>query len=87
MGGGVDFKVDLGRLQSMQTASFNRFYSTNDLSSVHSVGNQVNYTYVSNINSSIHYYFDIYNSGSNLCMQSCGSIVTFVGHHGRTLNL
>ena len=65
-GEGGEFNVDLGRLQSMQTASFNRFYSTNDLSSVHSVGNQVKYTYVSNINSSIHYYIDIYNSATNV---------------------
>ena len=63
-GGGEDFNVDSGILQSMQIASFNRFYSTN----VRSVGNQVNYGYVSNINSSIHYYIiyyiDIFNSAS-----------------------
>ena len=51
----------------MQTASFNRMYTTNDPSSVHSVGNQVNYTYVSNINSSVHFTIDHFVVSNDLC--------------------
>ena len=52
----------------MQTASFNILCLSNDLSSVHSFGNQVNYTYVSDINSSVHSIIDHFDHISNdLC--------------------
>ena len=60
-------ETSMSRLQSMYTASFNRFCSTNDLSSVHSVGNQVNYTYVSDINSSVHSTIDHFVISNDLC--------------------
>ena len=44
------FNVDLSRLQSTQTSLFKQFCNDESLISVHTIGNQVEYTYCSDIN-------------------------------------
>ena len=44
-----DFNVDLSRLQSTQTSLFKQFCNEESLISVHTIGNQVEYTYCSDI--------------------------------------
>ena len=44
-----DFNVDLSRLQSTQTSLFKQFRNEESLISVHTIGNQVEYTYCSDI--------------------------------------
>ena len=64
---GGDFNVELCRLQSTQTVSFNCFCSEDNLVSAHSIGNPVKYTYTSGINgSSVHSTIDHFVLSSGL---------------------